>query len=515
MKPSELAMKSCSAVAILLCAACLGLGAIACDPAGPCTDGDADGFTLERGCGTAADCDDADPGVNPGAVESAAAEAVCGGGLDNDCDERVDDEEPGWQPCTTDADCDDGNECTDDLCPDGYCASAYSTDPCDDRDPCTANDACSAGACAGTLLDADGDGYAGGSCGGDDCDDADPGVHPAAAEGPAGDATCGDGLDNDCDGRTDAGGDEGCDGLVPGIRLGTVSPLSVVRFEEDPLLSPFTLFVNGYREGLLGDKASQVVLLHNDTGLALWTYEATELGGLNFAHSAALDGDEMLLSDTQSDRVLIVRAGNGIYSASPDFELVWNSREDTAIDLDYPNDADFLASGNLLITDRDHHRVIEVDRATGGIVWQFGVTGQSGSDDAHLDGPHNADRLASGDTIVADSNNRRILVVRENGSVAWAYQPGGTDRLNWPRDADWIGDGNVLITDSNNGRVLEADSAGNVVWQYRMSIIGTLSVPYEADLLLNGNVLVSCPGARDGGIYEVDHDTLAVLWKFP
>jgi len=42
--------------------------------------------------------------------------------------------------------------------------------------------------------DGDGDGYQDASCGGRDCDDGDPTVHPGASE------TCGDGLDQDCDG---------------------------------------------------------------------------------------------------------------------------------------------------------------------------------------------------------------------------------------------------------------------------------------------------------------------------
>ncbi len=51
---------------------------------GTCTDGDGDGYYLEPGCGTIEDCDDHDPSVHPGAPE------VCGDGLDNDCDGEVD-----------------------------------------------------------------------------------------------------------------------------------------------------------------------------------------------------------------------------------------------------------------------------------------------------------------------------------------------------------------------------------------------------------------------------------------
>ncbi len=76
------------------------------------------------------------------------------------------------------------------------------------------------------CVDADGDGYAS-SCAGCsnskcpavDCDDADPLRSPGRSEGPAGDPTCADARDNDCDGLLD-GSDPGCvagtqDRLVP------------------------------------------------------------------------------------------------------------------------------------------------------------------------------------------------------------------------------------------------------------------------------------------------------------
>ena len=66
----------------------------------------------------------------------------------------------------------------------------------------------------GPCIDNDGDGY------GDpgsllcthperDCDDTNPNVSPGATEGPFGDPTCSDGLDNNCDGLTDSS-DTGC-----------------------------------------------------------------------------------------------------------------------------------------------------------------------------------------------------------------------------------------------------------------------------------------------------------------
>ena len=65
--------------------------------------------------------------------------------------------------------------------------------------------------------DDDGDNYDDIACGGDDCDDAEAAVNPGATEGPVGDATCSDGIDNDCDGLIDA--DEGANCVQGGSSL--------------------------------------------------------------------------------------------------------------------------------------------------------------------------------------------------------------------------------------------------------------------------------------------------------
>ena len=52
--------------------------------------------------------------------------------------------------CTTDADCDDGDVCTDDDCKASVCYNKPLTGvPCDDGDDCTVNDSCQAGFCVG------------------------------------------------------------------------------------------------------------------------------------------------------------------------------------------------------------------------------------------------------------------------------------------------------------------------------------------------------------------------------
>ncbi len=127
------------------------------------------------------------------------------------------------------APCDDGVECTADVCDEATlsCESSADDASCDDGNPCTGVEVCDAEVgclvglpmncsdgdsctidmcdptegCMNILRDLDGDGYADARCeGGTDCND-DPrdgvSVHPGAAE------VCDNGVDDNCDGVAD------------------------------------------------------------------------------------------------------------------------------------------------------------------------------------------------------------------------------------------------------------------------------------------------------------------------
>ena len=92
-----------------------------------------------------------------------------------------------------------------------------------------------------TCWDGDGDGHGDEACGGGDCDDTDPAVGPGVAE------VCEDGVDNDCDGYTDAADlecDTGCAAVTTPVPRGPVSLLTVallalaLGFRGTPARSP-------------------------------------------------------------------------------------------------------------------------------------------------------------------------------------------------------------------------------------------------------------------------------------
>ncbi|WP_137285566.1 arylsulfotransferase family protein [Halorussus salinisoli] len=134
------------------------------------------------------------------------------------------------------------------------------------------------------------------------------------------------------------------------------------------------------------------------------------------------------------------------------------------------NDVDKIGPGEYLISPRNFDQAIVVNRSTKRIEMRLGAD----NDYTILNRPHNPDYLESAnDTptlLVADSTNNRIVEYANpdcdlTDGHGWTRTWTLTGDLKWPRDADRLANGNTLIADTKNHRVIEVTPTGRIVWE--------------------------------------------------
>lgn len=160
------------------------------------------------------------------------------------------------------------------------------------------------------------------------------------------------------------------------------------------------------------------------------------------------------------------------------------------------NDIDETETGNFQLSVRNFDMIIQVDPDTGNIV---STTGQPGRTEL-LSQQHNPQRLEEhGSIVVADSEQNRIVEINTTDErVTWEYTGPEGDPLQWPRDADRLPSGNTLITDSRNNRVLEVNESGSVVWELRDPNGEVIPLPYTAERLPGGESADGPPATQFG-----------------
>ena len=201
-----------------------------------------------------------------------------------------------------------------------------------------------------------------------------------------------------------------------------------------------------------------------------------------------LDSGEFLVTDMEYERIFTVKDG----------EITWqwnaSSRYDapadpTKTDWLHINDVDVISEDRYLVSVRNAHQLVIVERGEGVVeVINEGDGDSTQGDPTLLRQQHNPQWLGNGSVLVADSHNDRIVELTrgENGewTAAWAIYAAEGVNFNWPRDADRLPNGNTLITDSLNQRVVEVNRTGATVWSYE-----TPQVPYEAERLPAGETV--------------------------
>jgi hypothetical protein len=124
-----------------------------------------------------------------------------------------------------------------------------------------------------------------------------------------------------------------------------------------------------------------------------------------------------------------------------------------------------FARGNLLLCFRNIDQIAILSRDTDRIVWFWGA--------GELEWPHHPTMLDDGHILLFDNGIRRrssrvIEVDPASGEVVWAYRaaPGERFYSGFRGSAQRLPNGNTLICESDEGRVFEITPEGQTVWTW-------------------------------------------------
>ena len=243
-------------------------------------------------------------------------------------------------------------------------------------------------------------------------------------------------------------------------------PFSAQRFTRD-----------GREYTLVADRDTCRVWAVDADYNVVWQYGVSGEKGLGpnhlmdpfYARYSPEDGGTVLIADNLNGcRVIEVRYSD-YQAGAPDNgftadSITWSYGEPGVSgngpgQLCKPHSAQRLASGNVLICDAGDDllsaRVLEIDRASGAIVWQYGVTGPPGTGDGYLQEANFASRLPDGDTLITDTLAGRVLRVTPAKVVerVWdqdeiARPEGFGSGSSSPRAAVFTDDGRLVVADS-------------------------------------------------------------------
>jgi len=220
----------------------------------------------------------------------------------------------------------------------------------------------------------------------------------------------------------------------------------------------------------------------------------------NGPHSIAFDGaGNVYVSDTWNERIQVFKA-DGSYLATIGATGVEGSDNSH-----FCNPQHIAITSNVLyIADACNHRVQLFNVAnplSANYVATIGVSGQSGSDNAHLDHPLGV-AVDANRIYVADENNHRVQVFSRATRAYQATISDGwgqdNDHLRHPADVAVDTSGNIYIADWLNARVQQFNSSLAYVRTY-----GATGVPYLTDDL-HYNRPSGLAVASDGSIYVTE-----------
>jgi hypothetical protein len=124
-----------------------------------------------------------------------------------------------------------------------------------------------------------------------------------------------------------------------------------------------------------------------------------------------------------------------------------------------------FAPGNLLVCFRNVNQIAILERASKKILWAWG--------EGELEWPHHPTMLADGNILVFDNGverkaSRVLEIDPATGRIVWQYagDPPESFYTYEKGSAQRLPNGNTLISEGNEGRAFEVTRAGEIVWEW-------------------------------------------------
>ncbi len=225
--------------------------------------------------------------------------------------------------------------------------------------------------------------------------------------------------------------------------------------------------------------------------------------------------------------ILTHTSNTNVVEISPDKKLVWKYEAK-------PKDGykgrieihafQRLADGNTMVAESGNSRIVEVN-AKGEIVKTIPL--QVKKSDAHRD-TRMVRKLASGNYLVCHEAEGCVREYDDTGKVVWEY---ALDLAGRPRSnghgpeghgvevfgAIRLANGNTLIAGGNNNRVIEVNPKKEIVWQVDQKDLPGITLAWVTTLhaLPNGNIVIgNChAGEANPQLIEVTREK-KVVWTF-
>lgn len=144
-----------------------------------------------------------------------------------------------------------------------------------------------------------------------------------------------------------------------------------------------------------------------------------------------------------------------------------------------------LPNRNIMVVDQANERVIEIDRFSKKIVFQYG-----GPKSSLLNNPNSAEQLPNGNILIADENNNRVIEINRAKQIVFEYK----DQLLFAAFASRLPNGDTLITDSGHARIVEINEQKQVVFEYFTDTqpgSNSTPLPTNAVRLKNGDTSIA------------------------